>query len=56
MVALVLASGTVPLRGEAVIPIAAQLLVLIGLLAAEVLAGWAATELVATGRLLPVPR
>ena len=35
---------------------AAQLLVLIGLLAAEVLAVWAVTELVARGQLLPVPR
>ena len=35
---------------------AAQLLVLLGLLAAEVLAVWAVTELVARGRLLPVPR
>jgi putative ABC transport system permease protein len=35
---------------------AAQLLVLIGLLAAEMLAVWAVTELVARGALLDAPR
>ncbi len=34
---------------------AAQLLVLVGLLATEVLAVWIVTELVARGRLLPTP-
>ncbi|TYP84823.1 ABC transporter permease [Blastococcus xanthinilyticus] len=47
----VLLGGGTPLEAGA-----AQLLVLIGLLAAEVLAVWAVTELVARGRLLPVPR
>ncbi|MGY1914749.1 ABC transporter permease [Blastococcus sp. SYSU DS0973] len=47
----VLLGGGSPLEAGA-----AQLLVLIGLLAAEVLAVWAVTELVARGRLLPVPR
>jgi len=83
-VLLLLASGTVPFRGEAVIlPIAGipvggamtatslagrrrprpsslrrrQLLVLLGLLAAEMLAVWAVTELVGRGALLErVPR
>ncbi|WP_346621519.1 ABC transporter permease [Blastococcus montanus] len=47
----VLLGGGSPLEAGA-----AQLLVLIGLLAAEVLAVWAVTELVARGRVLPVPR
>lgn len=47
----VLLGGGSPLEAGA-----AQLLVLIGLLAAEVLAVWAVTETVARGRLLPVPR
>lgn len=47
----VLLGGGSPLEAGA-----AQLLVLIGLLAAEMLAVWAVTELVARGRLLPVPR
>ena len=47
----VLLGGGSPLEAGA-----AQLLVLIGLLAAEVLAVWTVTELVARGRLLPVPR
>lgn len=47
----VLLGGGTPLEAGA-----AQLLVLIGLLAAEVLAVWAVTEMVARGRLLPVPR
>ncbi len=34
---------------------AAQLLVLVGLLATEVLAVWVVTELVVSGRLLPTP-
>ncbi|WP_198597974.1 ABC transporter permease [Blastococcus atacamensis] len=46
----VLLGGGTPLEAGA-----AQLLVLIGLLAAEVLAVWAVTEMVARGRLLPVP-
>ncbi|MCF6506196.1 ABC transporter permease [Blastococcus sp. MG754426] len=47
----VLLGGGSPLEAGA-----AQLLVLVGLLAAEVLAVWAVTELVARGRVLPVPR
>ena len=47
----VLLGGGTPLEAGA-----AQLLVLIGLLAAEVLAVWAVTELVARAELLPVPR
>ncbi|MGY1834037.1 ABC transporter permease [Blastococcus sp. SYSU DS0510] len=47
----VLLGGGSPLEAGA-----AQLLVLVGLLATEVLAVWAVTELVARGRLLPVPR
>ncbi|MGY1717997.1 MULTISPECIES: ABC transporter permease [unclassified Blastococcus] len=47
----VLLGGGSPLEAGA-----AQLLVLVGLLATEVLAVWAVTELVARGRVLPVPR
>ncbi|MGY2002000.1 ABC transporter permease [Blastococcus sp. SYSU DS1024] len=47
----VLLGGGSPLEAGA-----AQLLVLIGLLATEVLAVWAVTELVARGQVLPVPR
>ncbi|MCF6745409.1 ABC transporter permease [Blastococcus sp. KM273128] len=47
----VLLGGGSPLEAGA-----AQLLVLVGLLATEVLAVWAVTEQVARGRLLPVPR
>jgi putative ABC transport system permease protein len=47
----VLLGGGSPLQAGA-----AQLLVLIGLLAAEMLAVWAVTELVARGALLDVPR
>ncbi|WP_209313856.1 ABC transporter permease [Blastococcus sp. TF02A_35] len=47
----VLLGGGSPLEAGA-----AQLLVLVGLLATEVLAVWGVTEMVARGRLLPVPR
>jgi ABC-type iron transport system FetAB permease component len=47
----VLLGGGSPLQAGA-----AQLLVLVGLLAAEVLAIWAVTELIARGAILDVPR